>query len=858
MLVTGPRLFARVQLVNETGRYRTRSLFRLERAAASRCLTWALGCWLCVTGLAVHGGPLVSTESPISFFTNVANWLLQSQLNLSLNRIQLYPTNQYTPSVHRLLQLAANIYDASTNRTFNVPAATNGFPSVFRPVFASLDNGNQVFITGYQEVNDASVLLNLPVLDLTLLGDRKKVGREDQMIWGVPLVIGAKKGFPNFNKFAMQTQVQVTRKLQFRRPGTSNTDPVNEIDQMFVVGITNMFGVEAWNSYATIFPRDLRLVVIPDLSVALHNLETGKLLNPASSRYVPPPVVTNIAANTWRAYNPARESFSFVLPLTSATGAPYTNHVVLTNATYNASSDTFVPLTGIFERPPGTSNLYVPHWLLNVRTRLRFTLIDTSVSPNRIVDYVNLDSTESLLDITDALMHDASGIYSCDPQSTTYTPSASIGGMWCTNRAGGSTDNSVPTFGVMNQIEASLGHTSPDWNYSRNDFPAGITKDQAIAFFVAQFTPGYLRSSNTFAAPFQPFRNIYIVTEWEANDPLVHYMISDLKNVQRTNSYYLDIPDTKLANLLGHINRRYEPWGGNPKLGAVNVPAYDLTLKDPVLRGYGRSDDWDFPTNNSPNLGWLGRVHRGTPWQTLYLKAPGTSLSNWMTWTGNTQLLTNWNGTEGLTYDAFFTQPTNDWRLAGLLVSLLTTNAPRTLPSVNQPSAAAWCGLLDGMTVLTNTAPDQLTQVIMSSNSPQAATIAAALNAMRSSQPGQRFNNPSDILAAPELSTASPWLDLSSPSQLDWGLTDEAFEAIPCQLLPLLRPDSIGSISQSGGALQVQFSGADGYAYAVQSSSNLLSWTPVSTNHPANGFFNFADTLPPGSPRRYYRSLLLP
>jgi hypothetical protein len=852
--------------VNESGRHQTRSLFRLEQSASSRSLLWALGCSLCLTCLAAHGGPLVSTASPIGFFTNVANRLLQTQLNLSLNRIQLYPTNQYTPSVHRLLQVTANLYDASTNRTFNLPAATNGFPSVFRPVFASLNNGNQVFITGYQEVNDASVLLSLPVLDLTLLGDRKKVGREDQMIWGVPLVIGAKKGLPNFNKFSAQTQVQVTRKLQFHRPGTSNTAPVNEIDQMFVVGITNMFGVEAWNSYATTFPRDLRLVVIPELSVALDNLETGKLLNPASSRYVLPPVVTNIAANTWWAYNPAHESISFVLPLTSATGVPYTNHVVLTNATYSASLDIFVPLTGNFERSLGTSNLYVPHWQLNVRTRLRCALIETSTSPNRIADYVNLDSTESPLNIADALMHDTLVTYSCDPQSTTYTPSASNGSMWCTNRQGALTDNSVPTFGVRNQIEASLGQTSPDWNNSKNEFPAGMNKADAIAFFRGQFTPGYLHQSNTFNAPFQPFRNMYIITEWEANDPLVHYTISDLNNLQRTNSYYLDNPDTKLVNLLGHVNRRYEPWGGNPKQGAGNVPAYDLTVKDPVPRAYGRSDDWDFPTNNAPNLGALGRVHRGTPWQTLYLKAPGTSLSNWMRWTGNTQLLTNWNGNDGLTYDAFFSQPTNDWRLASLLVSLLNTNDPRTLRSVNQTSTAAWCGLLDGMIVLTNNLPDdqlpyapsQFAAVIMSSNSPQASTIASALFTAGASQPDQHFHDVGDILATPELSAASPWLNLSSPEQLDWGLSDEAYEAIPSQLLPLLRPDSIGYVSQNGGTLQVQFSGSDGYAYAVQSSSNLLSWTPVSTNYPANGFFNFTDSPALGSPRRYYRSLLLP
>ena len=823
----------------------------MEQAASSYRLLWALGCWLCLTGLAAHAGPLVSTQSPIGFFTNVANRLLQSQLNLSLNHIQLYPTNQYTPSVHRLLQVAANIYDASTNRTFSVPAAANGFPSVFQPVFTYVKTRDQLFISGYQEVSDASVLLNLPVLDLALLSDREKIGLGDQMIWGVPLVIGAKKGLPNFNKFSAQTQVQVTRKLQFHRPGTSNTDPVNELDQMFVVGVTNFFGVEAWNSYATAFPRDLRVVVTPDLTFTLTNLDTLNLL--VSWRYVFPPVATNIPANTWQAYNPGNESISFVLPLASGSGVPYTNLVVLPNATYRASSDSFVPLSGIFERTPGTSNLYVPHWQLNVRTRLRFALIDTSVSPNRIVDYVNVDSAAdplgtSTVDLTSALASDGN----C---GTFYTPSSANGSMWCTNTMVGSPANSV-TFGIMNQIAASMGLITADWNASDNYFPPGMSVAQAIAFFKGQFTPGYLAQSNTFAAPYQPFRNIYVVTEWEANDPLVHYTMSDLRNLQLTESYFLDYPRSTMASLLGHINGRYEPWGGNPKRPGVGINAlpYDLAVKDPVPSMLGSSDDWNFPTNQTADASWLGRVHRGTPWQTLYLKAPGTSLTEWIQWTGNSQLLTNWNGGYGLTYDAFFTQPTNDWRLASLLVSLLNTNDPRTLRSVNQTSTASWCGLLDGMTVLTNTGAGQFTPILMSSNSPQAATIAAALNAMRSSQTGQRFNAPSDILATPELSTASPWLDLSSPTDL----SDEAYEAIPSQLLPLLRPDSIGSASQSGGALQVQFSGSDGYAYAVQSSSNLLCWTSISTNYPANGFFNFADTPPPGSPRRYYRSLLLP
>jgi hypothetical protein len=274
------------------------------------------------------------------------------------------------------------------------------------------------------------------------------------------------------------------------------------------------------------------------------------------------------------------------------------------------------------------------------------------------------------------------------------------------------------------------------------------------------------------------------------------------------------------------------------------------------------SDYWDSPPNQLPNFTWLGRVHRGTPWQTIYLKAPGTDLVRWVQWTGNSQLVTNWNGQ--ICQDASFTQPTNDWRLASLVISLLNPNDPRTLASANQPGIPAWRGLLDGITVLTNDLPPddfghpQFTSVTMSSNSPQASTIASALATAGSSQPSQHFRDVGDILVVPELSTASPWLDLSSPDQFEFGLTDEAYEAIPSQLLPLLRPDSIGFASQIGGTLQIQFTGADGYAYVVQTSSNLAAWTAVSTNYPANGSFSFVETLPPGSPRRFYRSVLQP
>src|SRR5690349_13515723 len=100
------------------------------------------------------GGEAISLESPIGFFTNVAGRLLRSELNLDLNRIPIYPTNCYTPAVHRLLQVTANIYDSATNRTgLGYPE----LPSVFRPLFRR-DPSGMVYVAGYREVINASLV----------------------------------------------------------------------------------------------------------------------------------------------------------------------------------------------------------------------------------------------------------------------------------------------------------------------------------------------------------------------------------------------------------------------------------------------------------------------------------------------------------------------------------------------------------------------------------------------------------------------------------------------------------------------------------------------------------------------------
>src|SRR5262249_54439677 len=95
---------------------------------------------------------------PMDFFTNTANELLTNAgFDFTITNIQVYPTNFYTASVHRLLQMAVNIYDSTTNRAFLAGSArAQPFcPTVIRPLFRRTTigtNNNVIIIAGYREV----------------------------------------------------------------------------------------------------------------------------------------------------------------------------------------------------------------------------------------------------------------------------------------------------------------------------------------------------------------------------------------------------------------------------------------------------------------------------------------------------------------------------------------------------------------------------------------------------------------------------------------------------------------------------------------------------------------------------------
>ena len=785
------------------------------------------------------------TSSPLNYFSSVADKFLKAQAGLSITNIPVYPSNYYTPSVHRLLQLAANIYDASTNKTSAAPDDFD-YPSVFRPVFgiSSADGTTNLFINGYVEVtstNSANADYNFPAYSLTVPSDLAAVvydinaGSNNFNVYEVPWVIGAKQGLPNFNQISLESFSAITRKLQIVKPSLTANRTTWHTNVQYVVAISNALMVEAWNSYVNPYPRAVDIGCIDTLNMTLTN-ENG-VITPAalfSTNFISNNQIT-VLSNAWPGVGnnlSSNISTSFRFPLLTSVmflpGSIYSTNTVRTGTFVNVPN----PLEAGFEV---TAGYPLPQFGLNITNRLRFVMVDHT--SGRVIDYVQLDGMGGQRSLTSFSEMDG-------PDD--WGP----GGVWDTNRIPvGSEFLSSPLLGIENQIAISMqsppfvvsGYETPvianDWNSAVTEAMGFSSIAAAAASFNAFFNKN--TNANTFTemqVPFTPTRNVCVYYTWQANDPLVHYTLRDLTDLIS----YTRGPQTNwiLTNIilgnLGQINERYMPWGGSLNGGNADYNT-NLALKDPMVT---RSDDWNFPAG-SLDFSSIGSVHRGTPWQTVYLKSATVDPALWQKWTGNSS-----------PSDAAISQPKNDWRLVALLAPLLNPVDPRQFFSVNQPD---FTGLLDGLTVVTNSDPPAYLE--MSSHSPQAAIIADGVSVLRAAQPGGIFTSVGDVLAAPELSVYSPWFDLSGNGS---QLTDSDYELVPSQLLALLRADSVGSVTSASGAPQIQFTGMDGFPYRVEASTNLTDWVPLATEFTTNGAFVFIDSARTGLTNRYYRTSLLP
>jgi hypothetical protein len=355
----------------------------------------------------------LSGEGPLGFFTNVAARLLSSELNLNLTRIEIYPTNQYTPAVQRLLQVTANIYDATS---------TNYYPTIFRPLFNSDASGN-LFITGYTNVpsiTDPSQLAQ--PIDALVLAATPNVSNLATNVYGVPWIIAAKKGFPNFNEFEMENVFQITRKLQLSRPSTNVTFLSNPgaytISQQITVAITNMFGVECWNSYRADYTNNPVEIVVKDANTTTLTNDEG-LSYPVSFSY------TNFTAvSDWPGYGPNSlpnpPSFIYAPLLQAETVVPGWIYTFNLNVPFVGQAPSFF-----------VTNSLMPHWSLLVSNRLQVVMLESNATDKsfHVIDYVQLIGPENSVDLTAAITNLYDTYYD---RNNHYQPTQNIGynDMW--------------------------------------------------------------------------------------------------------------------------------------------------------------------------------------------------------------------------------------------------------------------------------------------------------------------------------------------------------------------------------------------------------------------------------------------
>jgi hypothetical protein len=752
------------------------------------------------------GNQITNINDPSGMgLTNLPVFGMTNQIpSFGVTNIPVYVNGQfvYASSVQRVLQLAANIYDASTN---------SFFPSVFRPIFWLTNQFGitNIYVNGYTNLNSGFGLntvssqldpqLSIP-FDIATIISKVPFGPVPLMdnIYGVPWIVGAKKGFPNFNEFSVDNVVQITRKLNIKRANFGYPPEFSYTNEAYVFGVGSSLGIEFWNSYTNSYNRPVQVVVNETLSLALTN---GDPQSPYQNAYRV--LTNNVTVQEWS--NTAPQSFVYQL----------TNITFLTNQTYVWGGGFTLPNANYWQT--NIANLpLLPQFGLLTTNRLQTYILDG----NHVIDYAHFAGPDSSRNL--------------NAEIQTLGNSANYLNMWTTNVVASGAASGLP-IAIENQINAAKNSSAiPLQSQYWKNPPAAAEIDGFWVFMGG--SPGALpmtlvgqAATNAFEGyltnlmhqvPFSPTVTASEYTTWQANDPLVHYLGSDLNFSETdinppTGLSKTYLPTTNffgsLANI-GRLNDRYAPWGVVHKFALSDNNPYNFAYKDP---GVTNSDSWDFPANKFPTVGWLGRVHRGTPWQTVYLKATNIlnltataangSASGLTTWT-------NWTGNRNAS-DAINARPTDDFLLFDIFNTAINDNASRGRLSVNvaanpnNPAAglAAWSALFSGMAV-----PTSLTNFTMinpagtfgapvpvgppaSPNSPFCLGYLVQNGTNGIDDVRATFKNPDglvgsfehvgNILAVPALTEQSPFL---AGQNLATGVNDAMMEWLPQQTLSLL------------------------------------------------------------------------
>jgi hypothetical protein len=747
--------------------------------------------------------------TPLGFFTNAAEVLLRSQsftftnyaningvfspvgtftTNFGLTNIPIFrvynPGIQYNEAIHRMLQLAANIYSATCSSNY-LPSPTKlrspggalpsvRHPFVFQPIFQVVNVGTSnwgVNIIGYTNVSNADaayIQMQQPFMDLTsnnivsgYFNDFLKRGVHVNLS-GIPWVVSAEKGLPQFYQYSYDNRILFTRKMLFSRRENGSGQPATNLppqftNQFYVMSISNSFGTGGWNPYPTPFAGSF--ATGGGTTYYLSNYVTVELTNNYRYGYVTnfsytsfPSSSSEIAWPAWNGVPNQNNSNGFVTFFS-------TNMVTVPSCYFSESLNRLI----FFTNNIISSNSFLPqdtnqtawpvhNWTLNVTNHVVYALFDGSATSGSaaLLDFVNLGPFGSSVSITNQIMNPNNG----------GPPNQFAGSPWDIPPA---TDfpGSRMSRGLLNQISTGIQGDSTYYNNLTGTLPND---------------GGWV-----FGPDYNPSNVVVQVETWVANDPLVHYTIGDLTWPQYgDNVQPMDVEGgvllTPVTNGVGSISRRYNPW---PTAAYYGTPGADMLFKDPLITVPA---DWQFPTNKFPSVGWLGRVHRGTPWQTVYFKSdnPGADTdpgAAWATWVHSP-----WNNP----INAPDNYPTNDWALPDLFSTAMNDNSVRGLLSVNQTNDAAWAAALAGVIMITNADGGV---AIDPTNVYQFVDAAGGLNMTRTNEPNGLFHKVGEILKSPALTVSNMFLAGVAMSGQVAGFPygDDVVERIPQQILGLLK-----------------------------------------------------------------------
>lgn len=688
--------------------------------------------------------PNVALSIPI--FTNGATFTTNLPLNGPL----------YSARLHQLLQVVANIHDATTGsksgETFPF------YPSIFRPWFTA-SNGN-VYITDYSLVTDSATNFqsNFRWRDLES-GDRlsSDSGSSD-LVYGIPLIVGARKGYPNFNELAVVTMAEASRKLLVTR-STLGKD-WDKLEQDFSLGIRTKIQLEARNSYSFANIRPLQLQV--GLNVRLQVKERTNLAPILTTNWVTG-VQYNYPVSRWPGEpQGSQQNDSYVATPLFETN--YFNWSVFTNA------DGTLPTNG---------------WTASLENRMLYYLVDTSVPGGRIVDVVTFNRPTNYFEIGRLMEEPIPG-------------GGALARIWSSDKTGKTAE------GIRVQLAVSAGAPRvSEGVWGNYDQLTARSKDDAITKFQEFMNDQNLLGTNQ--APFSPILAMVQANYYQVSDPLVHYTFEDLGNDTQKSVYSTEPLNGIRTNLnisIGSRNPNTVTWNRGQfgeTSGTAGEGPLDSTVRDP---GMVHSDYWDFPTNSFPNLGALGRVHRGTPWQTVYFKSRSPN-QNWIDHTGN-QRANHPNA-------ANLMQPRRDWELLDVFTSSPHPNAARGRMSINQTNLAAWSAVLSGVMaseVIENPDAEGFIKGTNTWMQPAAIaplggpvgsieTIVTNINAHRTLyssnayNPYGEFTRLSQLLSAPVLTDDSPFLNNAlfnaRKPEGNAQVFDTDYERIPAQILSLLK-----------------------------------------------------------------------